>query len=245
MYCFEWWCLLRFQGQIGASRYLVDLLRRRSFQLGLTRSIVWAPYAIDSEVVPKSFDESPISPQSGPRLILHVGTLTENYGASFMLDGLATLKERRQDWRAIFLGDGPALDHCRKKVIALGLSDNVQHPGYVAEKELRKLLGQSDVFLSHLNDTEQDWARCPSKLYYYMAHGRPVVTTEVGENRLALGDSGFYYRPESPVDFACSVSRALDAGPAWRPSYSPESVTWEYRTDELMRAIRPVMESIK
>lgn len=125
----------------------------------------------------------------------------------------------------------------RRTVVELGLKDHVSFPGYVSEEELRAELAGANVFLSHLNDTEQDWARCPSKLYYYMALGRPVVTSSVGENRVALGDSGFYYRSDDPEDFASAVEEALDVPDTWNPSYLSGSVSWERRTKDFLREI--------
>lgn len=241
MYVLEWWCIRAFNGQLGASRYLVDLLNRRCFSLGWKRLIVWSPYGVDGVIAGRSTEELVSSNRvSDKKLVLHVGTITDDYGASFMIEGLAALKKTRTDWHAVFVGHGPALESCRNKIKALGLDDFVEMPGFLPEQKLRNLLNQASVFLSHLNNTEQDWARCPSKVYYYMAKGRPVITTAVGENRLALGESGFYYEADSVMDFAGATSRGLDAGPDWRPAYSPESVTWEHRTAELLRVINPL-----
>ena len=244
MYVLEWWCIWAFNGQIGASRYLVDLLNRRCFCLGWRRLIVWAPYGVDASIAISPSKVNGTS-NTGPdkKLILHVGTVADEYGASFMIEGLASLKMIRDDWRAVFVGHGPALDACREKIKAMDLEKFVDMPGFVPEADLRVLLSQASVFLSHLNNTEQDWARCPSKVYYYMAKGRPVVTTTVGENRVALGESGFYYDADSPASFSVATSRALDAGPNWCPAYSPENVTWEYRTAELLRVINPLFEA--
>lgn len=238
MYALEWWCIGAFNGQLGASRYLVDLLNRRCFSLGWKRLIIWSPYGVDKVITAKSTEESINSARVlDKKLVLHIGTVTDDYGASFMIEGLAALKKTRTDWHAVFVGHGPALETCRTKIKTLGLENFVEMPGFVPEEKLRTLLSQASVFLSHLNNTEQDWARCPSKVYYYMAKGRPVVTTAVGENRLALGESGFYYEVDSVVDFAAAASRGLDAGPNWRPTYSRESVTWEHRTAELLHVI--------
>jgi glycosyltransferase involved in cell wall biosynthesis len=223
---------------------LVDLLNRRCFCLGWRRLIVWAPYGVDgSIVVPLSNVIGTSISVPDKKLILHVGTVADEYGASFMIEGLASLKMIRDDWRAVFVGHGPALDACRAKIKAMGLEKFVDMPGFVPEEDLRVLLSQASIFLSHLYNTEQDWARCPSKVYYYMAKGRPVVTTTVGENRVALGESGFYYDADSPENFSMAASLALDAGPNWRPAYSPENVTWENRTAELLSVINSFFQA--
>jgi len=230
----EWWSLFAFDGHICASRYLLDLMKRRAFFFNLSRLIFWSPYAVDSAVA----EEIPVSaPAEERKLIFHVGTVAKNYGCLFMLDGLKALHGRRQDWYARFIGKGRDLDEARRRVDDLGLQDHVVFEGYVNEGLMRTQLAQARVFLSHLNDTEQDWARCPSKLYYYMAKGKPIVTSMVGENRVALGNSGFYYKPDDAGDFARAVEEALDAAPRWAPSYTAASVTWTRRTEEFLREL--------
>ena len=231
----EWWSLFAFDGHICASRYLLDLMKWRAFFFNLRRVIFWSPYAIDDAVLAGTANSAPAVAPGGSKIIFHVGTVAKNYGCLFMLDGLKILMERRRDWQARFIGKGRDLDTARKKVIESGLQGFVVFDGYVPEDVMRDELARANVFLSHLNDTEQDWARCPSKLYYYMAKGRPIVTSTAGENRVALGDSGFYYRADDPGDFARAVGEALDASPEWKPTYSLESVTWSRRTDEFLR----------
>jgi len=239
----EWWSLFAFDGHICASRYLLDLMKRRAFSFKLRRVIFWSPYAVDDSVVTEDTSLA-VSPEiKGERKsIFHVGTVAKNYGCLFMLEGLKVLQLQRQDWRARFVGKGRDLEEARRQVVQLGLQDYVVFDGYVAEDVMRDQLSRTNVFLSHLNDTEQDWARCPSKLYYYMAKGRPIVTSTVGENRVALGDSGFYYRADDPADFARAVSDALDVRPGWAPGYSTESVTWSRRTEEFLRDLPPTMK---
>jgi glycosyltransferase involved in cell wall biosynthesis len=238
MYALEWWSIWAFDGQLGASRYLVDLLKRRCFLMKWRRAVIWSPYAVENPAV-----AAPQSVRRGsePKLILHVGTVATNYGADFMLKGLHKLRKGRVDWRAVFVGQGPALTACRQQVQNLCLGDHIHFPGYLSEHELRGLLAQASVFLSHLNDTEQDWARCPSKLYYYMTYRRPVVTTAIGENRIALGESGFYYNSENIDDFVVAVTRALDADTDWSPHYSAHNATWECRVAEFMRELTAVL----
>lgn len=235
----EWWSLWAFDGHICASRYLLDLMKRRAFSFGLARKIFWSPYAVDESVCGLAPAEEAAS-RHAKKLIFHVGTVARNYGCLFMIDGLRVLRARRTDWRAKFAGKGRDLAAAQARVKELGLEDCVEFPGYVPEHEMRSELASARVFLSHLNDTEQDWARCPSKLYYYMALGRPIVTPALGENRVALGDSGFYYQWDNPSDFARAADEALKAGDAWHPGYTADSVTWVRRTHEFLKEIQAV-----
>jgi glycosyltransferase involved in cell wall biosynthesis len=234
----EWWSLFAFEGHICASRYLLDLMKRRVFFFNLRRVIFWSPYAVDDDVATSGGQAAPTISAGGDKFIFHVGTVAKNYGCLFMVAGLQILRQQRQDWQARFIGKGRDLDEARRRVSELGLEACVIFDGYVPEEAMRDQLARANVFLSHLNDTEQDWARCPSKLYYYMAKGKPIVTASVGENRVALGESGFYYRADDPADFARALGEALDAGPEWAPLYSPESVTWSWRTEEFLGELR-------
>jgi glycosyltransferase involved in cell wall biosynthesis len=189
----------------------------------------WSPYAVDTCDLANTYP-TPNSEAPEIKRIFHLGTVEANYGCFFMIIGLARLHLQRTDWHACFVGKGPDLEAARLLVHELGLESFIDFPGYVDENKMISYLALSSLFLSHLNDTEQDWARCPSKLYYYMAQFKPIVTSFVGENRLALGDCGFYYRADSETDFARAVNEALNAGEDWKPSFTPDSLTWRRRT---------------
>ena len=63
------------------------------------------------------------------------GSIRTQDGVDVALDALAALRERRQDWTAIFAGSGDALYRARAQCSMLGLDDVVTFLGFVDERE--------------------------------------------------------------------------------------------------------------
>ena len=61
------------------------------------------------------------------------------------------------------LGGGIDLNEAKNYIQKNQLSNVIKMYGYVPEKEVFKHCFNADVFICPLNDTVQDWARCPSK----------------------------------------------------------------------------------
>jgi glycosyltransferase involved in cell wall biosynthesis len=237
-YFLEFGVLYSIENHMCASRYLLDFFKRRAFFWRLKRNVFWCPYGVDDELCANQ--PSLLPGDDGKLRILHIGSLAAGYGCMFMLKGLRNLLDYRKDWTACFVGRGPDYLDAIKYSAELGLNDFVVFTGYASEERLRLELDRAHVCLSHLGDIEKDWARCPSKIYYYMAKLKPVVTTALGENQIALGESGFYYRHDDTVDFSRVLSKAMDAVKNWQPLYTSKSVGWFSRTQEFLSNMRQI-----
>ena len=246
-FALEWASLFQYDGTIAASKYLENVFKHRLFTLGMTRPICWLPYAFspeelatDSKVV-----EQLERKMLGRNLIVSLGTVNTNYGSLVLLDALRCLRKRRTDWIAICPGKGRDLEQTREYCRALGLDDVVSFPGYVPKEHVGSYLQTATTVVSHLNDTLQDWARCPSKVYLYMGAKKPIVTPHIGENAVALGSNGFYYDSRNSESMANALSSALDADKSgWKPS-NPEQHTWNARADQWLEWLRQEFPRIR
>lgn len=78
----------------------------------------------------------------------------------------------------------------------LGIGDAVTLTGYMEWQKYKELLTKATGLLIPLPATEQSIARFPSKLGEYMASGRPIVTTAIGDVSLYLRDQENAYLAE-------------------------------------------------
>lgn len=224
--------LLHADGTIAASRYLAFLFRAMLFEKRKTRPVLWLPYAVPQSIVADIRD---LQCQRVPRAcktILFAGGFYRAYGVYEIVEALSLLATQENNWQFKFLGKGPEKEGLVGAIKRVGLSDRVTFAGYLAMPEYIRALADADVFVAPMHDSEADWARCPSKLYFYIAARRPIVTAAIGENAEALGEAGFYYRPGSPQSMADTLSAAL------RVEHSPDRAsfvgplaehTWEDR----------------
>lgn len=227
---------------ICASRYLEQLYAQRLQRRQLSRPILYLPYAWGPVDAP-----TPEQLAAGQRLrdkrdgvpaVLYMGAIRKNYGAFDMVDAAARLKQAGRNCRFELIGEGPELAAVQAQIEQRGLQNMVQCHGYVADELLPEHLAAADVFLAPLQSTPQDLARCPSKVFLYLAYSKPIVTCGFGEPKEVLGNDGFYYSPSNSADLAEAVGRALDVADQWTGGhFDLECHTWKHRTHEFLQGI--------
>lgn len=227
-------------GTIAASRYLEFLFRARLLEKGAHRPLLWLPYAVPSAFVTEIRERQARRPKQAKKTILFAGGFYRAYGVYDIVAALSQLASHEIPWTFLFLGKGPEKQGLIDAVRDAGLSDRVTFAGYLPMPDYIRTLAEADVLISPMHDTEADWARCPSKLYYYLATRRPIVTAAIGENVEVLGDTGHYYRQGSPQSLAAALAGAMQAGECddfESHAVPPEEHTWERRCDRYMKWI--------
>jgi len=143
-------------------------------------------------------------------LISYLGIMGPQDGVDHALRALAALRTMRDDWHAVFVGDGDALPAMRALADELDLGDHVEFAGWRGDDDIRLILSSSDVCLapdppSPLNDVST-----MIKIPEYMALGRAVASYALPESRVSAGDSALYAAPGDPDSLGRCVDELLD-----------------------------------
>jgi len=143
-------------------------------------------------------------------LISYLGIMGPQDGVDHALRALAALRTMRDDWHAVFVGDGDALPAMRALADELALGDHVEFAGWRGDDDIRLILSSSDVCLapdppSPLNDVST-----MIKIPEYMALGRAVASYALPESRVSAGDSALYAAPGDPDSLGRCVAELLD-----------------------------------
>ena len=125
-------------------------------------------------------------------MLVWTGRLQPGYGVMELIDLGAALVSRRARCLLMLVGGGPELEEARAAVRQRGLERYVVLPGPQSLPDLQAYLRIATAFVLPFSPTRQNLFRCPTKLFQYIAHNRPIVTNRVGEVGEALGDAGFY-----------------------------------------------------
>ena len=207
----EWCYCFSFDGHICASRYLERFYTGRLKKLRKVQNVHYSPYAFHPDVLsPDSEAGAQIQARfAGKKLLLYMGSFWKNYGFWDMLEAFRELASRRDDFIAIMAGRGPEKENGIAWVKEHKLEESIRIEGYVAEEQLSAYFTGAHAFISPLNDTVQDWARCPSKLFMYLPFQHPVVTCQIGEAAELFGEKGLYYQPGDVDSLVCALSRVL------------------------------------
>jgi glycosyltransferase involved in cell wall biosynthesis len=155
-------------------------------------------------------DPDPELARGQEHLLVYVGLMSVQDGVDRGLLALAELARRRQDWHAIFLGDGPTLADLKALASRLGLSGRVEFPGYVSDAEVRRAICSADVCLVPDPSTPLTNASTLVKIAEYMALARPLVAFDLAESRVTAGDAAAFAQADDPEAFAGLIDELLD-----------------------------------
>jgi UDP-N-acetylmuramyl pentapeptide phosphotransferase/UDP-N-acetylglucosamine-1-phosphate transferase/glycosyltransferase involved in cell wall biosynthesis len=149
----------------------------------------------------------------GDCLVLYAGT----HGISQALPGVADAAKVLADRpvHVAFVGEGSDKPRLRCRVAELGLT-NVTLAGPVPPQQVPRLLAAADICLVTLRDVPLFATFIPSKMFEYLASGRPVIGAVAGEAAQLLREAGaVVVPPENHLALAVAI-RALAADPARR-----------------------------
>lgn len=159
------------------------------------------------------FHPVPVDPalrRGKPHLLAYVGTIAPQDGVDHALRALAVLRERRDDWHAIFAGDGDALADMKVLARELGLEGAVDFTGWLGDEELVRVLSTADVCLAPDPKNPFNDASTMVKVLEYMAMGRPIVSYDLRETRASAGEAALYATANEASSFADRIEQLLD-----------------------------------
>ncbi len=183
------------------------------------------PNWVDTEFLRPLPKDNPVSRAHG-----FDGRFVVLYSGTISISGSRALEEVLEAARAlspekdilfVIVGEGLKKDALRARAAALGL-ENVAFLPFQSYTDLPALLASADVLLVPL-DAEKSQLSVPSKLYSFMAAGRPILglagpASEVA-SVLRERRCGLSVRPDAPDDIADAV-RAFRRSPEMRRDFA-------------------------
>jgi glycosyltransferase involved in cell wall biosynthesis len=192
-------------GTIVASSFLAERFSRSLPDRGL----LYLPYAADLELYESQRHRFARYRRGNKVILTYLGYLLPRYNQDRVIEALALLARKRDDFLAYIVGDGPMRETLMQTAEERGLSDQIEFLGFVPHDEVPAILEASDVLLFPIEKNLINQARCPNKVFEYVCANRPIVTNRVGEVERALGDQGIYFDYESIVDFKDKIEVAI------------------------------------
>ena len=144
-------------------------------------------------------------------LLAYVGVMGPQDGVDLAMQALGHLRRLRDDWHAVFVGDGDVLERVRELARRVGVADRVEFTGFVdADDVVRRILASADVCLAPEPRNPLNDASTMIKIGEYMAMERPIVAFDLTESRFTAGDAAVYAEPNDPSSFARCIAGLLD-----------------------------------
>ena len=142
-----------------------------------------------------------------------------------------------------FVGDGADKPRLRHQVTELALS-NVTLANSVPPALMPSLLATADILLVTLRDSPLFATLIPSKMFEYLAAGRPVIGAVAGEAAQLLKEAGALVVPPGDTAALAAAIRELAADPGRRAAIAAEGRAYVERFfdhAELARQYRKIL----
>jgi glycosyltransferase involved in cell wall biosynthesis len=146
--------------------------------------IVVIPNGVDAEKFTRPHDPAQTRAQWGipaAPLIMFVGGFQMWHGVDRLLESVQGLRRTHPDAHLVLVGDGPARDFIAERIAALGLQEAVTITGLVPHDQVPALLQLADIVTIPYPQLPQEMWFSPLKLYEYMAAGKAIVASGVGQ----------------------------------------------------------------
>lgn len=108
------------------------------------------------------------------------GSLKMWHGVDTLLEAFRLLRQDRPDAHLLIVGDGPKRGWIEGFIAGAGLQEAVTLTGWVDHTDLPTLIARMDVATAPYPASDDHYFS-PLKLYEYLAMGRPVVASEIGQ----------------------------------------------------------------
>ena len=116
------------------------------------------------------------------------GNVGKMQSAQTIIKAAALAKDIRIRWHIV--GDGFALDDCKKLCDTMNLGDKVTFYGRLPVEDMPKFYRMADAMIVTLADNDTISYTLPGKIQSYMAAGKAVIASANGETEKVIKESG-------------------------------------------------------
>jgi glycosyltransferase involved in cell wall biosynthesis len=140
-----------------------------------------------------------------------VGSFHYWHGIEYIERFIQMILSQRPNCGFLLVGDGPLKAEMEKRLKSGIYADKVHFSGYIQHKDIPEYIAAMDIVLAIYPKLELFYYS-PLKLYEYMASGKAVVASRIGQIKdiITDGKNGFLFDPGNLNDLEDKVIRLLD-----------------------------------
>jgi glycosyltransferase involved in cell wall biosynthesis len=212
---FEEWLPVRADGVVVVSALLAQRVALSNVP---PERIHYIPNGADIQKFSPTLSGKPIREQYGLSdvpVLAYLGTFKPG-GANwqFIMDVFACVAREHSQAMLMIIGFGPQLEQAREYARSLDIVHRICFTGRVEHNDVPRYLAAADLYIlpysDEFPDTFINLGRSSLKLYEYMAMGKPVVASNLGELRESLQDErGILVDGTKPAPFGAAIIKLL------------------------------------
>jgi glycosyltransferase involved in cell wall biosynthesis len=183
-------------------------------------------------------------------LVAFVGNFYEWHDVATLLDAFARALVAYPDARLVLVGDGSRRQAMMQRATDLGLDHVAQFTGLVTHAEVPPLLAAADIAVVPYPPMETDLWLSPLKLFEYMASGKAIIASAVGQLTEVVQDgrNGLLIPPGDVPAMTAALQRLIGS-PALRSQLGQQARedavrkhSWEHYLSRLERVFAAVID---
>ena len=121
-------------------------------------------------------------------LLVFVGSFYQWHDITTLLKAFALVLKSHSDARLLMVGDGTEREAMMKLSTSLGMDGAVRFTGFVTHEEVSQYVNAADIAIVPVPAMKQEMWLSPMKLFEYMASGKAVVASAMGQVRDVIKD---------------------------------------------------------
>jgi glycosyltransferase involved in cell wall biosynthesis len=110
--------------------------------------------------------------------LLYFGKISPERDIEVAFDAIPLLKEQYSNFKMIIIGDGPHTSVVKKRIIELGIQEEVELKGWLNISDTIQYFNQSDICILPQGSNALIDNGIPNKLFEYMALGNAIVAAD-------------------------------------------------------------------
>lgn len=171
------------------------------------------PVGADLEVFHPANQGSELRQKYGwqKKLVIYQGQISGSNYVHLFIRAAQLLLERRSDVDFVIVGGGDKLADARKLAAELDLGGRLTFTDKVPHNQVPRYISAADIAVACFEDNKQVRCKSPLKIKEYMASGKPIVASRVGDVPHMLEGCGVLVDPEDFRDLARGIERLLDS----------------------------------
>ena len=209
------------------------------------------PNAVDTRLFHTGLDGSLVRQRlnlEGRFVIGFVGTFKRWHGVELLLSAFRELYRADPSIHLLLVGEGPLRSQLEKEVQDAGLTKAVTFTGALAHEDIPQYLAAMDAAVAPYPALDNFYFS-PLKLFEYMAAGRAVIASRVGQAAEVVVDgvTGLLFEPGDLADLVRSIARLRD-NPALRKELGQKASaacserTWTHNAAEVVDRVEPLIK---
>ncbi len=190
---------------------------------------------------------APAVQPNGKIIIGYIGVIGFQDGVDHLLRAFRHLRDQRDDFVGVIVGDGEAVPSLQALAKDLRLDGSVRFAGWQEHADLARYMAAMEICAAPEPSNDYTNRSTMLKIMDYMAWGKPIVAFDLPEHRCSAGEAAVYAPPNDDRAFARALAQLMDdpdrravVGHLGRVRVR-EQLAWQYQAPRLLEVYEKLL----